>query len=220
MDKQVVNELLELLKEQIQSVDNIDDKIDLLNEIRKEIHSVSPLKHHPVDCVTWEKSEFVETQRINPNSMASPEFELLYQSVKNDGYTMGIVTYRQPDGILRIVDGTHRRKLERTHKDISESTFGRIPTTLIRASQEGETDRFASTVRHNRSRGSHSVDIMSDIVAELVQSGMSDGWIAKHLGFDKDELLRLKQITGLASLFADQEFSEGHVEEMEIEERE
>jgi len=212
MDKQIVNELLTLLKEQIESVSNVDDKIDLLNEIRKELHSVSPLKHHPVDCVLWEKSEFVETQRINPNSVASPEFELLHQSIASDGYTMPIATFKQKNGPLRIVDGTHRRKIERTYKDISDSTFARIPTTLIRSTQEGETDRMASTIRHNRARGSHSVDIMSDIVSELVASGMSDGWIRKHVGMDQDELLRLKQITGLASLFADKEFSEGNID--------
>lgn len=207
MKNKVLQEIVDLLKEEISKITNVDDQIDTLNEVRLEIHSVSPLKHHPVDCVLWEKSEFVETQKTNVNVMASPESELLYQSISNDGYTMPCPIFKQPDGLLRIVDGTQRRRMERTHKDISESTFARIPTTRIRQTQEGEADRIASMIRHNRSRGSHDITLMSKIVGELVEAGMSDAWIIKHLGFDREEMLRLKQITGLASLFHDVDFS-------------
>jgi hypothetical protein len=48
---------------------------------------------------------------------------------------------------------------------------------------------------------------MSNIVSELVEMGKGDAWICKHVGMSKDELLRLKQITGLASLFANTSFS-------------
>lgn len=203
-----VAELLEQLKQEIASVSDVDDKIDLVNEIRLGIHEASPLKNHPADCVLWERSESIETQKINPNAVAPPEMQLLYESIRNDGYTMSVVAFRQPDGTLRIVDGFHRRSIERTHPDISESTFHRIPLTLVRKSQEGEGDRMASTIRHNRARGTHNIELMSTIVAELVEMGKGDRWIQKHIGMSADELLRLKQITGVAALFNNREFSE------------
>lgn len=203
-----IKKLLAALKEEISSVGDVDDKIDLLNEVRLDLREVSPLKHHPADCVVWERSKEIEAQRINPNQTAPPEMELLYQSIKNDGFTMSVVAFRQPDGAIRVVDGFHRRQIERTHSDISESTFHRIPLSLIRESQSEEGDRMASTIRHNRARGSHNVELMSTIVAELVEMGKSDRWIQQHIGMSPDELLRLKQITGVASLFENRDFSD------------
>lgn len=203
-----IKNLMDALKAEISAVKNTDERIDLINSIRLEIHEVSPLRHHPADCVLWERSAEIETQKINPNAVAPPEMELLYESIKNDGYTMSVVAYRQKDGTIRVVDGFHRRKIERMHSDISESTFSRIPLTLIRESQEGEGDRMASTIRHNRARGTHNIELMSTIVAELVEMGKSDRWIQKHIGMSADELLRLKQITGVAALFANRDFSD------------
>lgn len=202
-----IDQLTELLSQKVSELSNVDDKIDTLNKIKLSLNEVSPLKHHPVDCVLWEKSENIEINSYNPNRMFEPESKLLYQSVKNDGYTMPVVSFKSESTIF-IVDGQHRRMCERDNKDISESTFGRIPLTNIRGSQSDQSNRMASTIRHNRARGSHSVELMSNIVGELVTAGMSDAWILKHIGMDKDELLRLKQITGLASLFSTQEFSE------------
>lgn len=185
-----------------------DERISALNHVRSELHSVSPLKHHPVDCVLWEKSEEIEVQKINPNAIPPPEMELLYQSILNDGYTMPIVSFRQDDDVIRVVDGFHRRKIERIHKDISKSTFGYVPLSFVRHSQRDESDRMASTIRHNRARGVHNIELMSTIVAELVEMGKGDRWICQHIGMSADELLRLKQITGLASLFNNKSFSE------------
>lgn len=201
---------------EIESVQDVDSKIDLLNEVRGLIHQVSPLKHHPVDCVFWEKSELVEANEYNPNAVAPPEMELLKRSIVEDGYTMPIVAYR--DGAIKIVDGFHRRQTERNNPEVSESTFGRVPLTQIRKSQESTGDRMASTIRHNRARGVHNIELMSSIVAELVEMGKGDAWICKHIGMSADELLRLKQITGLAALFLNQSFSqswevEGHDEQ-------
>lgn len=203
-----ISKLLTALKGEIASAGDADAKLDLLNEIRLELHDVSPLKNHPADCVVWERSEGIETQKINPNYQAPPEWQLLYESIKNDGYTMSVVAYRQPDGTIRVVDGFHRRLIERTFPDISASTLGRIPLTLIRKEQEGESDRMASTIRHNRARGTHNVELMSTIVAELVEMGKGDRWISQHLGMSADELLRLKQITGVAALFQNRDFSD------------
>ena len=202
-----LNKLIREICNQIDSIKDIDSKIDALNIVRAEIHKISPLKHHPVDFVAWVKSNYVEANEYNPNSVAPPEMELLYQSILNDGYTMPIVSYKEPDKI-KIVDGFHRRETERRNKDISDSTYGRVPVTNIRNEQGATSDRMASTIRHNRARGSHNIELMSQIVSELVEMGKGDPWICKHIGMSPDELLRMKQITGLASLFSNKDFSD------------
>jgi ParB-like chromosome segregation protein Spo0J len=159
----------------------------------------------PVYNVIAVSVEKIQANAYNPNSVASPEMKLLYQSILNDGYTMPIVCYYLADiDKYEIVDGFHRYTIINKHKDIYEREGGKLPVVVI---EKDISNRMASTIRHNRARGSHSVDLMSNIVAELLEMGKSDKWIAKHLGMDADELLRLKQITGLASLFKDKEFS-------------
>ena len=150
----------------------------------------------------------IEANSYNPNHVAPPEMKLLYQSIKEDGYTMPIVCYYIADkGVYEIVDGYHRYTTMKLHKDIYERENGCLPVSII---DKPITDRMASTIRHNRARGSHDIGLMVNIVAELEDSGMSDAWIMKKIGMDADELLRLKQISGLASLFADEEFTESH----------
>lgn len=217
---EILKEALEIVKQELVSIENIDDQIDVFNEVKLSLKEVSPMKHHPTDFVVWERADLVEVQKINPNAVAPPEMELLYQSIKNDGYTMPVVSFRQPDGSVRIVDGFHRRQIEQTHKDISDSTFGRIPTSFIRRTQEDESNRMASTIRHNRARGTHSIEIMSTIVAELVEMGKGDRWICQHIGMSPDELLRLKQVTGLASLFNNKQFSDSWTPDKEFYEEE
>lgn len=215
-----IRNLISDLADFISEIDDVNEKIETLNYVRKMLHEVSPLKHHPVDYVAWEKSENVEKNEYNPNSIAPPEMQLLYESISNDGYTMPIVSFREPEGKIRIVDGFHRRETEQRNKDISESTFGRVPVTNIRDAQGHESDRMASTIRHNRARGTHNIDLMSTIVSELVEMGKGDAWICKHIGMSKDELLRLKQITGLASLFLNKDFSQAWDADSEIEHNE
>lgn len=201
--------MLEKIKEFaefIDSLDNADAKIELLNQARKILHEVSPLKHHPVDFVQWVKSEAVEANEYNPNAVAPPEMKLLIKSITEDGYTMPIVTFPDQENI-KIVDGFHRRKSERISSEIHSSTMGYIPISTIREKQRDLSNRMASTIRHNRARGTHSIDLMVNIVAELTEAGMGDDWIMKHIGMDADELLRLKQVSGLAALFKDREYS-------------
>lgn len=194
------------LADMIASLGNDDEKIAVLNAVRGALHEVSPLKHHPVDFVQWQKSEDVEANEYNPNAVAPPEMKLLIRSIEEDGYTMPIVSF--PDtNIIRIVDGFHRRKAERTSKVIHESTLGYIPLSTIRPDKRDVSDRMASTIRHNRARGTHSGDLMVNIVAELTEAGMGNDWIMRHIGMDADELLRLKQISGLAALFKNKEYS-------------
>lgn len=159
----------------------------------------SPVYH--VMAVPVEK---IKPNTYNPNAVAPPEMKLLYESIKEDGYTMPIVCYyaREQDEYI-IVDGFHRYRIMLEYPDIYEREKGMLPVSVI----DKEIDyRMASTIRHNRARGNHDVDLMSNIIKELHEIGRSDAWISKHLGMDRDEILRLKQITGLASLFQDVKF--------------
>lgn len=146
----------------------------------------------------------IEPNTYNPNAVAPPELKLLYDSIKEDGYTMPVVCYydRERDKYI-LVDGFHRYRIMLDYPDIYKREGGMLPVSII---DKPLDHRMASTIRHNRARGSHDVDLMSNIVKELHELGRSDAWISRHLGMDKDEILRLKQITGLAALFRDVEF--------------
>lgn len=147
----------------------------------------------------------VRANEYNPNRVAPPEMRLLYDSIKQDGYTMPIVCYyNEKDDMYEIVDGFHRYTVMLQHQDIYDREHGMLPVSVI---DKPIDERMASTIRHNRARGTHDVDLMGNIVAELHKIGRSDAWLAKHLGMDQDEILRLKQITGLAEAFKDNEFS-------------
>ena len=148
--------------------------------------------------------EKIEPNTYNPNAVAPPELALLYDSIKEDGYTMPVVCYydQKRDTYILVV-GFHRYRIMLDYPDIYERENGRLPVSVI---DKPIDCRMASTIRHNRARGSHDVDLMSNIVKELHELGRSDEWISKHLGMDKDEILRLKQITGLAALFRDVNF--------------
>lgn len=149
--------------------------------------------------------EDIQANSYNPNHVAPPEMRLLYESIKEDGYTMPIVVYPLDNGKYEIVDGYHRYTVMLTHKDIYEREGGLLPCSVI---DKDKSNRMASTIRHNRARGSHSIELMMNIVGELKKAGMSDAWIMKEIGMDADELLRYKQLSGLAELFKDREFSE------------
>lgn len=159
----------------------------------------------PVYNVRAVPVEKIRANAYNPNSVAPPEMKLLYKSILEDGYTMPIVCYYIPEeDVYEIVDGYHRYCTMLQHKDIYERENGCLPVVTI---EKDLSNRMASTIRHNRARGSHSIELMTNIVADLVESGMSDAWILKNIGMDAEELLRLKQLSGLAALFADKDFS-------------
>ncbi len=162
--------------------------------------------YSPVYNIKSVPIEKIQANAYNPNAVAPPEMKLLYQSIKEDGYTMPIVCYYLEDeDKYEIVDGFHRYTTMLQHKDIYEREGGCLPVSVI---DKPISDRMASTIRHNRARGSHSIELMVNIVAELVEAGMSDAWILRNIGMDADELLRLKQISGLAALFKYKDFSE------------
>lgn len=184
----------------------LEEKIEAINEIRGMIHEISPFKTEPVDYVRWEKSVDVVANDYNPNSVAPPEMELLRVSIMEDGYTQPIVTYYD-EGISVVVDGFHRNRVGKECEDVRERIHGFLPAVRINQSRADRGDRIAATIRHNRARGKHKVDAMSDIVVELKRRNWSDEKISKQLGMDPDEVLRLCQISGLAEMFADADFS-------------
>ena len=184
-----------------------DDLINALNEVREELHKISPFKGEPVDFVKWVPASTVGANDYNPNSVAPPEMELLRLSISADGYTQPIVA-NEEDGAFVVVDGFHRHRVGKECEDIQARIGGYLPLVQIRAERVERGDRMASTIRHNRARGKHSVDAMSQIVVDLKRRNWSPEKIGKELGMDPDEVLRLTQISGLREMFADVGFSE------------
>jgi ParB-like chromosome segregation protein Spo0J len=211
------DELLTDLVNHIDNEQNLDVKIHMLNMTKRYLHQVSPFNSEPVDCVIWVKNDTVEANDYNPNSVAPPEMELLKISIQNDGYTQPIVGWKR-DFNYEVVDGFHRNRVGKESKEINTRVHGYLPLVEIKQNSTDRNDRIASTIRHNRARGKHKVEAMSDIVIELKRRNWSDEKIARELGMDSDEVLRLTQITGLAEMFADREFSEAWTADITVEE--
>lgn len=197
----IVDKMKDILKE-VECL-ALDEKIAAINAIRAAIHEISPFAGEPVDYVKWVKADGVIANKYNPNIVASPELELLYLSIKADGFTQPIVSYPERDYRL-VVDGFHRSQIEKTHKDIEKRLHGYLPIVSINKSLE---DRMASTIRHNRARGKHKVGSMADLVVTLSQEGWADGKIAKHLGMEAEEVLRLQQQAGIADYYKSRQYS-------------
>jgi ParB-like chromosome segregation protein Spo0J len=200
----------------------LPDRIEEINSIRKALHEFSPFKTEPVDCVIWVKTDEVIANDYNPNTVAPPEMKLLECSILEDGYTQPIVSWKH-NGLFEVVDGFHRNRVGRECPQVKERIKGYLPLTIINDSRADRGNRIAATIRHNRARGKHQVESMSDIVIELKHRNWSNERISRELGMDQDEILRLCQITGLTELFADQEFSkswyvEGEVTETDFQE--
>lgn len=191
---------------QLLGVLDLDSRVEAMNTIREALHNASPFKSEPVDFVRWVKSPLVHANDYNPNSVAPPEMALLHRSIQADGYTQPIVSM-SVDSFYEVIDGFHRHRVGKECEDIQSRVHGYLPLVEIRKSQTEKNDRMASTIRHNRARGEHRVESMADIVIELKRRFWSDEKIAKELGMEPDEVLRLTQVTGLAGLFADREFS-------------
>jgi len=159
-------------------------------------------ENHPVNNVSWIKTDFIFANDYNPNSVAPPEMKLLKVSIESDGFTQPIVVWIVEQNVYEVVDGFHRYTVG---KNIGMEY---LPCVIINNERTNKTDRIASTIRHNRARGKHKISAMSDIVVELSKRNWSDKKISRELGMDQDEVLRLKQITGLAELFSSEDFSE------------
>lgn len=208
----LTRELVDLLESR-----DLDAKVADLNYIRKKLHDVSPFKEEPVDLIIWVKLDDVHANDYNPNSVAPPEMELLRLSIQADGYTQPIVTMKDDSG-HEVIDGFHRNRVGKEFDDVKERIKGYLPIVQIRDDRKDKEDRMASTIRHNRARGKHNVESMSDIVIELKKRNWSEKKIGKQLGMDEDEVLRLCQVSGLAEVFADAEFSQAWEAEIYTEE--
>lgn len=205
MDKQIekaISLLVDLLSEL-----NEEQLIKSINSVKRELHKISPFSNEPVDCVLWVRGDCIEANDYNPNSVATPEMELLAHSIGEDGYTQPIVTWER-DEVFEVVDGFHRNRVGKENETVRSRVRGYLPITVIKDSRTDRGDRIAATIRHNRARGKHAINSMSEIVVELKRRNWSDKKIGKELGMDPDEVLRLSQISGLAEMFADEEFSE------------
>lgn len=191
------------------------DPFDAINNIRAELNKMSPNSKQPIDNVIWVPHEMVEPNNYNPNSVARTEMGLLLKSISHDGYTQPVVTIYDPEKQKYIiVDGFHRFFVMKRNKEVYNRTGGRLPIVVI---DKDINDRMASTVRHNRARGKHSVDGMANMVFKMLDNGMCDEDICNELGMEAEELLRLKHITGFSKLFADKEYNRAWVTKNQIE---
>lgn len=188
-----------------------EDRVATINALRLALHEHSPFATEPVDCVLWARVDEVASNDYNPNSVAPPEMRLLEHSIEADGFTQPIVAWKADgaDGTgYEVVDGFHRYRVGRESKLVAERIRGYLPLAVIKDDRSDRSDRIAATIRHNRARGKHRVEAMSDIVVELRRRNWSEEKIGKELGMDPDEVLRLAQVSGLAEMFADRDFSE------------
>ena len=175
------------------------------------------MRKQAVDNVIRVPIEKVYANDYNPNAVAKQEMKLLYISIKHDGYTMPVVTiYDKDNDRYVIVDGFHRYSVMKMYKDIYEENDGLLPIVVI---SEDINDRMASTVRHNRARGKHSIDGMGNIVTSMLNNGWSDNRIMYELGLEKEELIRLKHITGYSKFFENSEYNHAVVTDKQIEEK-
>lgn len=203
MQQQLINEM----KNYLQSLPE-DKRIEAINAFRQAIHENSPFREQPVDCVLWIKQDEITANDYNPNNVAPPEKRLLCKSLEMDGFTQPIVVTESEARHYEIVDGFHRHEIGSNRAVLKRQLKGYLPVTRLRKERQKKFDRIAATIRHNRARGRHQINAMSDIVRELVQLGWDDERISQELGMDSDEVLRLKQINGLLELFADRRYSE------------
>jgi len=205
--------LEKLIKKHLENL-SFKDKVIEINKLREIIHNESPFKNEPVDFVKWVLSEDVVSNDYNPNKVAPPEMELLEVSIMNDGYTQPIVAWENKEKQkIEVIDGFHRNRVGKESKIVNQRIKGYLPIVNIRKEQSSKNDRIASTIRHNRARGKHQIDAMSEIVIELKNRNWTNNRIAKQLGMDEEEILRLCQISGLENLFNDRDFSKAWISE-------
>jgi ParB-like chromosome segregation protein Spo0J len=210
----VMETILELAQQLASAIDALPlaEKVEALNQSRLALHSVSPFKAEPIDCVQWVESGQVIANDYNPNSVAKPEMKLLEHSIEKNGFAMPVITAGIPSNApttkrpQKVVDGFHRHTVGKSSK-ISKRMHGYLPVANIAGDATDLAHLMSATVEFNRARGEHSVELMAGLVKEMLQLGQTDQQIAKSLGMEAEEVLRLKQMTGLAGLFKGQSYS-------------
>jgi ParB-like chromosome segregation protein Spo0J len=203
MQQRLINEI----ESYLQSLPE-EERINAINAFRQAIHNNSPFREQPIDCVLWVKQDSITANDYNPNNVAPPEMRLLSTSLELDGFTQPIVVTEKEPQHYEIVDGFHRHEIGKNRAAMKRQLKGYQPIACLRKERQQKLDRIAATVRHNRARGRHQINAMSELVRELALLGWNDAKIGKELGMDDDEVLRLKQINGLLELFADRRYSE------------
>jgi len=198
---------LQPLLDELAALPDDSSRIIAINEARLAIHAISSFASEPVDCVLWVPCDSVVANDYNPNKVAAPEMKLLETSITADGFTQPIVAM-PADGKYTVVDGFHRHIVGKSSIIVRSRVSGHLPVAVINSDREDRGDRMAATIRHNRARGKHTVTGMSEIVVELKRRNWNNAKIGRELGMDSDEVLRLQQISGLADMFSDREFSQ------------
>jgi ParB-like chromosome segregation protein Spo0J len=206
-DNKDVSTIESVIKKALAECVSLDQQVALLNAVTKMTHELGPFSGEPVGGVLWVKSGAVHANDYNPNSVAPPEMKLLERSITADGYTQPIVAW-QESGAYEVIDGFHRHRVGKESKLVAKRVHGYLPLVVVNSDRVERNDRIASTIRHNRARGKHKVESMSDIVVELKRRNWSDEKIGSELGMDADEVLRLCQVSGLAEMFSDKDFSQ------------
>ncbi|MDC9753814.1 IbrB-like domain-containing protein [Proteus mirabilis] len=206
-----IETIISVLKEYLAKL-NDEQKIEALNKIKISLHQISPFKNEPTDCVLWIKQQQVIANDYNPNVMSPTEKRLLETSLVKDGYTQPVVVLpiqqsKNKPSQWQVVDGYHRYLLSKKNS-LNKRINGYLPITILDVESHTMADQMAATIRHNRARGQHQVAAMSDIVRDLSRLGWNDQKIGDELGMSQDEVLRLKQISGLAELFSEHDLSE------------
>ncbi|HCU0055269.1 IbrB-like domain-containing protein [Proteus mirabilis] len=206
-----IETIISVLKEYLAKL-NDEQKIEALNKIKISLHQISPFKNEPTDCVLWIKQQQVIANDYNPNVMSPTEKRLLETSLVKNGYTQPVVVLpiqqsKNKPSQWQVVDGYHRYLLSKKNS-LNKRINGYLPITILDVESHTMADQMAATIRHNRARGQHQVAAMSDIVRDLSRLGWNDQKIGDELGMSQDEVLRLKQISGLAELFSENDFSE------------
>lgn len=202
---------LEMLKEQLKAIIaplNGQERIEIINELRSTLHKLSPFQHEPVDCVLWIAADKVKGNSYNPNNVAPIEKRLLYTSLMQDGYTQPVVACAESMDKYTIVDGYHRYELGTNRPELRKRLHGYLPVVMMNTDEHKQSNLMASTIRHNRARGRHQINALAEIVRELANLGWNDDKISHELGMDADEVLRLKQVSGLFELFSNRKFSQ------------
>jgi ParB-like chromosome segregation protein Spo0J len=211
----MLNQLKQQIQTHLDSIQETNDRVCFLEELRLFIHEISPQHSQPVNFVRWVPIEQVQANDYNPNSVAKNEMRLLYVSILHDGYTQPVVTVFDPEiNKYVIVDGFHRYTTMRLNQDIADRNNGFLPIVVI---DKPINDRMASTVRHNRARGKHSVSGMANMVFQMLDNGWSDEAICAELGVEPDELIRLKHVTGFSKLFENVEYKRAWETKRQIE---
>ena len=206
----------DILKALIDSIRTmpVELKILAINRVKTALHEAGPFSGEPIDCVLWVPAETIRPNDYNPNSVPPPEMRLLQHSIDLDGYTQPIVTWPS-DGSRSVVDGEHRYMVGTRVLKIRKRIHGHLPVTTIKPNRGSRADRMASTIRHNRARGTHAVSSMTDIVAAMLADGLDDEAVSRELGMDADEFLRFKQNSGMPELFKDHAYSSAWESEIE-----